>query len=238
MIYWIYLILIGFISQGWTTEHTWVSSSPGGFSVSISISSVDISIADTLTIEATLTYPPVYQPETDAMIQQLLSYEGFDAPPFYLSQKTIRQPVKTTQQGQDLLSQHLTIALLPQLPGKHFIAFQMLTFIPSDTTSADKSIEIIPELIEVNVHIPKEDFRAAFLIAPPMTLSQDLPVTISDANRRRFIENPEAISKAAAQSLILIHGKKLPWQIIPAIFVVLTILLVIKGPSRQKKGEI
>jgi hypothetical protein len=217
MIFSISMLLAALIFRGYAAEETsWQGSLPEGFSSTISVSSSDISIGDKLTIETALTYPTSYQPEPDAMIQQLLSYGGFDAPPFYLVQRDIGQPVKAPQQGQDLTSLKFSVVLAPQLPGKHYIAFQTIPF----TAEADsgKSKEIIPGLFEINVHIPKDNFQSAFLITPPMPLSQDLPVTISAANRLQFIENEQEISKASAQTLDIIHSKKLPWQIVPALW--------------------
>ena len=86
-------------------------------------------------------------------------------------------------------------------------------------------------------------------IEPPMTLSRELPVTLSYENKRSFLQNPLLLDQEAKQNVTLLKNKAFPWLAIISAMTVLLVITIIRqlpaketeqkaDPLRKKKNEI
>lgn len=225
------LYLSSVFHLAFSQQASWEGSAPGGFSAKITVSSTELSISDPLTIQMSLSFPPTHHPNTDVLIPHLLTYDGFDEPPFYLLKKIEISPQKTTNDlPQGLASTHVTITLAPQTPGKHFLTFYKIPFEPNSKDSSDKSIDIISGIFNINILIPPLDFQPLSVMAPPMSLTQKPPISLLFSNRHQYMENPQILSQEASQTHSFIQTKSFPLKIVLAIAAFLLIILIIKMP--------
>lgn len=74
------------------------------------------------------------------------------------------------------------------------------------------------------------DFKPNLIIEPPMALSQDLPITISTANRRAFITNDKLAHEAAAYNMQVLQAKTIPWQFFSALITLSVLIIILKSP--------
>jgi hypothetical protein len=66
-----------------------------------------------------------------------------------------------------------------------------------------------------------------FLIEPPLPLSQELPITLSQTNRQTFISNPEVLDQEAKHNAAFVKSKSFPWlYLISALGVGMAILFI------------
>lgn len=219
------------------TPVSWSGSAPGGFSAEITLSDTEPSLADILTVHLTLTYPPTHHPRIEALIPQLLSYDGFNEPPFHLFSKVKKSSSKpSNEQPKGLLSQQLLISLSSQIPGSQFLTFHTITFEPNQSNTS-KAVEIISGVFQLNITTPPLDFQPQSLMAPLLSLSKDLPISLSFQNRRKFIDNHQTLSQEFDESKAFIKAKSLPWNLILALIAALLFYLLLKMPVKMSETK-
>lgn len=232
-----FLLLIPFlmaVNSGQAEPYSWQGSANGGFSATITLSSAEISIEDKLVIQTTLTYPPTHHPKLDELVPNILTYDGLDEPPFHLFKEKEVIPLKITNEvPQDQISTQIAITITPQTAGKHFISLFVISFEPNDHASS-QLVELITGVFEVNVTVPPLDFNPMSLMAPPISLSPNLPINISFNNRRKWIENA-TVSHEAERNTNFIKSKTIPWHIILAILAILLFYLIMQAPIPAAK---
>lgn len=71
--------------------------------------------------------------------------------------------------------------------------------------------------------VPQPNFRIKNMIEPPMSLSQDLPVTISQNNRQRYLDNLWLKEQEERENEAYIKNREFPW------FPILSAIVVVMG---------
>lgn len=80
--------------------------------------------------------------------------------------------------------------------------------------------------------IDEKDIDLQSLIEPPMVLSPELPITLSQANRIAYLTNPELLDAEAENNAAFMKSKSFPWlPLISALAVVLVIMFIRLLPS-------
>lgn len=218
------------IFQGTTREVYGVLSD---FSVKTAVSAEQIAIDQSLTLQATLTYPSSYHPDINLMRSRLLTYAGLDEPPFTLT-KEIAYPTQTSDK---LVTQRFDFILSPQLSGEHFLTLHFIPFEPN--SKEEKTVEIPSDVFTIQVTIPQVKFDLYSLIEPPMPMSQDLPVAISQANKREYLKNPSLWDQEAIKNGAFLKNKSFPWTpVVATLIVILVIFLVRILPSNIMKDKL
>lgn len=71
------------------------------------------------------------------------------------------------------------------------------------------------------------------MIEPPMQLSEELPITLSQDNRQAFVANSELLEEEAERNVAFMKSKALPWlPLLAALVVSLAILFIRLLPSK------
>ena len=206
----IVLIVIGLVAAacGFADETGIWKTSEGNFSAQIQLSPTSLSLDQLLKVQIKLTYPSAYQPNIGAIRKELLSYGGFDKPPFTMVKEIIRKPAAQPEEG--ILSQQLTFILSPQLPGQHFLTFPKIAF-ASQQGDKDQMKALVGEVFEISVTPAAVDFQAQTLAAPLMPLSQQLPITSLSATSKNIAIIKKPSAAATAHNLAVIKSRHLPW---------------------------
>ncbi len=77
------------------------------------------------------------------------------------------------------------------------------------------------------------------LIESPLTFSKELPVDLSQANRKNHLNNPQLLHQEAEQNIAFIRNKSLPWLPLAAVITTVLIILFVRMlPIREEKKEI
>lgn len=203
------------------------------FFIEASISSDSVAIDQLITLKITLHYPLDYHPNIDLLKRRLLSYGGFNEPPFTLSQQTLHPPQKSGES----ITQQLDFILSPQLSGKHFLSPHIVQF--DSSKKEGKPIEIPSEVFIINVFIPQIAFNPQSVIEPPMPLSQELPISLSQENRRRYLKNPLLVDAEIEKNKSFLKHKSFPWlSVIAGVAVLLVIALARLLPSNVIENKI
>lgn len=209
----------------------WKGNSPENFTAAITASSRQISIDHPLELSLIVTYPSTHLPDWTTTVKQLLSYDGFGVPPFMLiSQKIEPQPPKAISES--IFTQKLILELYPQITGNHFLTFYDIPFIPVKKTE-DEIKHIVSGIVTIEVTSSDANFDPALIIAPPMPLTTELPITISTSNQRKYIKNASKDSEAAAKNVITLKERKIPWELFAALFTWLVIIMILKFPNKN-----
>lgn len=204
------------------------------FVVDIALSSQQLAIDDLLTVTAILTFPNTYHPNIDQMRSGIVAYGGIDDSPFVLM-KSSAQPVQN-KEGKS--TQKIDFILSPQIPGDHFLTFQMVRF---DSNANDAAVEVPSDIFSVGVIIPEGNFQFNHVISGPLPLSQQLPITISEQNQRKYLQNAILESKERLRVMTVLQGTSFPWlSWLSAVVVLFVIVLIwmlpeVEGPSEDDK---
>jgi len=233
-----FLLLTTFYCQADTTHQpdqsiSWQGKAPGGVSASMAVFPNQINIDQSLTVQLTLTFPATHRPQWKVLVPHLLSYEGFGAPPFTLITQNL-EPQTPKASLDNTLSQQLTLILSPQMPGTHNLTFYEIPFIPNSTKEGE-TIAIVSGIVPIEVTVSPTKFNPALIVAPPMSLSSDLPIAISTSNRRAYITNVHLASEAVAYNFNALHNKAIPWQIFPTLITLLVLIMIIKFHPKESK---
>lgn len=204
-----------------------MKTSQGDFSAQITLSAKQINLNDLLTVEIALAYPITYSPQVAILRKELLSFEGFYDPAFNLSSESITPAL---QQPNGRESQIIIFTLAPQLAGKHYLSFPRIVFKPKQKGQYP-TVNMISNVFEVSVTSTPINFKPQELIEPLLPLSKELPVSMTTANRQKYIHNPLVIASEAVHGVTAVKMKAFPWEIIiAAAAVYLVYLLITKLP--------
>lgn len=206
------------------------ATTTSAFSVETTLSSNAIAIEDQVTLHATLKYPSPFHPNIELMKRRLLSNSGFYEPPFTLV-KTIVQPPQTNG---DIITQKVDFVLSPQQSGSHSLTLSLVPFV-----SDEKNIEIASDIFMVKISNTDKNVDLQSLIEPPMALSKELPITLSQANRKEFLSNPKLLDAEAQYNAAFMKSKSFPWLLlISALAVLMVIMLIRLLPSETAEVQI
>ena len=76
------------------------------------------------------------------------------------------------------------------------------------------------------------EFQKRSVLEPPMPLTQDLPVSISQENRRQYLQNPVLETKEAERAQAYLESKAVPWFIlITSMVISVGVILIRSLPS-------
>lgn len=199
------------------------TANESGFNAEVSLSANSISLNDTLTLNAILSFPSSYHPNVDAITSELLSYNGFYPPAFHLMEKE----TKEIQKIGNIQRQEIKFILSPQIPGIHKVTLQLIKFDSED--EKEKSVYLPTEIFDLQVSNPKVSFDAQDLISPPMTFSKLLPVTIDLANKRGFQDSALITSTERTNIESSLLTKNPPWIMLISAIVVLIAIAIIRS---------
>ena len=77
-----------------------------------------------------------------------------------------------------------------------------------------------------------DEFQKRSVLEPPMPLSQDLPVSISQENRRQYLQNPVLETQETERAQAYLESKAVPWFIlITSMVVSVGVILIRSLPS-------
>jgi hypothetical protein len=190
------------------------------FNAVATISTNTVSITDVLTFHIDLTFPDTHHPNIDLIKSNLQAYHGLDEPPFYIVKSEVQPVVKTNGSSTQIID--FTIA--PQIPGMHFLSAQIVRFDPNTTGNP---VEIPTDIFKVDVSIPSISFHMKDVLAPPMPLTQHLPIEISTINQREYLTNPILIATEINAATSDLNNKTIPWiSLISAAAVLIAIVLI------------
>ncbi|MBA3816141.1 MAG: hypothetical protein H0X29_06410 [Parachlamydiaceae bacterium] len=206
----------------------WKGKAPGGFTASMTAFSNHLTLGQPLVLHLILTFPETHEPQWKTIISGLLAYDGFGVPPFTLVDQKLEP--KASVINSKTLSQELIVTLSPQIPGSYYLTFYELIFIPISELNR-KMVKIVSGVVPIEVIKDTSDFTPALIIAPPMPLSEELPITISTSNRRAFLANEHLINQATVDNINTLQSKAIPWQIFAAFITLLVLFMIIKFPA-------
>jgi hypothetical protein len=196
----------------------------GTFSASIVLSSTHISIENSLSLTATLTYPEGFQPQASQLRKNLLSYAGLAEPPFNLLKEQLIKP-KTNAENQKTLQ--VSFELSPLLGGKHPLSLREIIFEPEN--SEKEPVVIFSPIFEITVDVPKEsEFNFPSLIAPLMPLSQEMIIEPSSTNRIKYISPSSWIAEESKRNAAILKSKAIPWIYLAAACAVIFAVVLLK----------
>ncbi len=207
----------------------------GHFSAEVKLSPMHLQLNDLLNVEIALTFPPTYLPQIDLLRKDLFTFEGLQEPPFTLASENI---AAAHLQEDGMNQQIITFTLAPQITGKHYLAFRKIIF-HSMKNEEFPAVTLISNVFEVSVTAPPIDFNSQDLIEPLLPLSKELPVNMTMANRHKYTRNPALKAHEAAQALVTIQRKTLPWEMILALITVSVVyVLITKYPSKTPPPKV
>lgn len=202
------------------------------FSAEISFPSSSLTINETLPMTLDLVYPKTYRPDLNSLRLNLFKYSGLAIPPFTLSSENITPPNEISP---GLLSQKIIFNLDPIFPGKHYLTFQEITFNSKEGNQAP--YQIISDIFEIDVSMPKSALENQNFIQPLMSLKQTIPIEINPQNRRSIFQNPQLQSAEINHNRLLFHRKEFPWAGFAFFILAGLVFLAIKTqPPNPKKA--
>lgn len=198
------------------------------FKADVTLSSQSIALTDQLNVHVSLTFPNTYHPNIDQIKSSMLEYNGLQEPPFYLMNSSVNPAVENN----GIVSQEVILNVTPQMPGKHFLTLQLIRF---DPNAKGPSVQVPTDIFEVEVSVPTSTFNREAAMAPPMSFSKVLPITISAENQREFQHSPEGDRITAA-----LQQRVIPWILLVSIVaVIITVILIraLKGAHTHIKDD-
>lgn len=207
--------------------------SEDSFVVETAISKHHIAINEDLSLNVILRYPENFQPQINLMQRRLTHYSGLYEPPFTLIQ-TIDHPI---QKNGNLITQEITFILSPQTIGKHFLSLNLVSF--SSNSKEKRTIEIPSEVFSIEVYLPQITFDLNAFIEPPMKLTKELPITISQKNDKNYLKNKSLIFLETEKNKSFIKSRSIPWFSLTSMVIVALVILLIRAlPPKTKKERI
>ncbi|HEV8052769.1 MAG TPA: hypothetical protein VGP47_09755 [Parachlamydiaceae bacterium] len=206
---------------------------PSDFTVDSTISSDAIGITQNLTLQMTLTFPSAYHPNIDRIRGGLVQNAGLYEPPFAVVGDKVHPP----QEIKGITTQQLEFILSPQIIGKHYLSAHLIQFDPH--SKEGKKVVVASDVFTIDVSSPKVDVNLKSLIEPPMPMSMELPIALSQANRRAYFNNQELLNEEAEKNVSFINSRAFPWLAITAAMAVLLVIAFSRWlPSRGVTYEI
>lgn len=206
----------------------WKGENGSNFSAEITIDKNKIGIEEDLKVEVALVFPDTYTADLDALRMNLLRYAGLSEPPFAL----VAEEIEKTSNG---LKGKFTLE--PLLEGIQFFSLYDIAFSPKESKTLPK-VEIISDIFEIEVIPPETEESFQGMIYPLLSLTKQIPITISTANRGSLIDNSKLLTEENQRSQTILRQKQLPWaEISGAVLFFLLILIGRLQPKRQKDLE-
>jgi len=178
-------------------------------SITITSSTAEVAIDQTLTISVVITYPKSHQIDPPTLQKAL--FETEKQQPFTVITKKQHQPEVT----KDTITQKIDYTVEPWIPGKHPLTAQVVRFDAIDQTK-DQPIEVLSNIITVHVlSVTPTDVPFQPKILP---LEQQAQIHISKENKK--LQDKDLTTKN--KQIIQTHS--LPWfwiLITSALFVIL-----------------
>ncbi|MEI8124978.1 MAG: hypothetical protein WCG42_04430 [Parachlamydiaceae bacterium] len=191
------------------------------FTVDMSLSGEELTIDQDLIVKAILTFPDTYHPNIPQMRSNLLAYYGFGVSSFSFV-KSESSPIEKIDGGN---SQKVNFVLSPRRSGRHFLSFKFVRF---DPNSSGKSVDIPSDILMIDITIPKTPFILQNVISPPMPLSRNFPVDLSERNRRKYIQNPVILNSQKEEMLSYLAGRKFPWLTLLSLFIIVLVIILVR----------
>jgi hypothetical protein len=203
------------------------------FEVSATISSNNLSIDQETVLQLNLKYPSEYHPDINLAKRQLLTYAGLNEPPFILVKEDLHPP----QESEGIVTQQIDFTIAPQRTGTHFLSARLIAFTSNSTEN--KQIEVPSDMFAIKVYNEKKDVNLPSLIQPPMNLSKELPINLSQENRKTFLRNPQVLNIEAERNVEFMKNKEIPWiTILSTLAVMVTILCIRLLPATKHEETI
>lgn len=229
MKYTLCLMILCFVFPGFCKEP---EPQPSEFSVETAISSDTLDINQQLILQMTITYPSTYHPNIDLIRRRLVQNAGLYEPPFALA----KDEVHPRQETKGIMKQQIDFILSPQTVGKHNLSAGLIQFDPN--SKGGKKVDIASDLFTIDVNSSKVEVNLHSLIEPPMTFSTELPIVISQGNRRAHINNPLLLNEEAEKNAEFIKSKAIPWLAMTAALAVMLVIAFTRLlPARNVKNE-
>lgn len=204
----------------------------GDFSVETTISSGSLDLNQQLTLQMILKYPSTYRPDIDSIQLGLVQNAGLYEPPFVV----VRSEVHPPQETKETMTQQLDFIMSPQTLGKHYLSAGLIKFDPA--SKEGKKIFVASDMFTIDVGSPKVEVNLHSLIEPPMPFSTELPIVLSQSNRRAYIDNPHLIGEEAERNVEFIKSKVFPWLALAAALAVLLVIAFARFlPAKAVKYE-
>lgn len=196
------------------------------FAVKITISTENLTLKESLTVELSTTFPKGYSLDADIVRSHLLKQSGFEEAPFKLIKETVYPPAEIAQ---NLMQQRFVYELDPLLTGTQYVSFFHLPF-QKDKQTTDFFTYIFPITISEG-----EEEKIEVMRAPLMNFDLTLPIALSPENRRHLLENPEIANKEIARNQRRIEEKSIPW--LGILMVILASIFVALALKKEEKPE-
>jgi hypothetical protein len=81
--------------------------------------------------------------------------------------------------------------------------------------------------------LPQPDFSVQSMIEPPLPLSQEFPVALSQDNRQKYLDNPFLKQKEIQNNRDNVKNREFPWFPIFSVLVVASVCLLIWKKQRS-----
>ncbi len=207
ILYWMLLCNFPFMLQA---EMTWQANLQKPFAVNIKLNSQQLFLDDILDVEAEFHYYSSYQLDINALIDQLIGSANPLDPQWSLLQSTLSAlPSEAGTQAQ-----RLDLKISPLKTGSVDLSFLMVSFLPTESTRSP-------------LHILTPVFSLKIFSVPPLTeplssaslmpLEPQFPLELTQANRQRFIDNPEQLEETKKFIRLYLEEHAFPWLTIAAI---------------------
>lgn len=215
-------VLPGFCQEGKSSD----------FSVETTISTASLDLNQQLTLQMTLKYPSTYRPDINSIRQGLVQNAGLYEPPFVI----VRDEAHPPQEVKGIFTQQLEFVMSPQTIGKHYLSAGLVQFNPE--SKEGKKIYTASDVFTIDVGSPKVEVNLHSLIEPPMPFSTELPIVLSQSNKRAYINNPQLESEEAGRNVEFIKSKIFPWLALASGLAVLLVIAFARFlPARAVKYE-
>lgn len=212
------------------SELRWQGELDNKFFADAVLSNTNLSLDDYLYVDFTFKIPSDYALDEDTLRSNLLKYIGLSEPPFAL----LDEQRSITPEG----NLKLQFKLEPLIPGKQYLSFYNIRFLPKEQENA-QAVEIISDIFTVHITAPKEKEAFKPIPAPLLSLTDEYPIAIDASNRQNLLDSPQRNIKEAKYNQEIWRQKSFPWEGFLGIiaFAVLALIIKFKPKEAQQKKE-
>ncbi len=203
---WICGLLLVVVIPIWGGELVWKGDLPPPFEMTLQVNKERVALDETFQVRATFQYPPSYQVDEQAFIDQLIWSANPFAPQVALGEVGVHSFF-----GDAVQRLSLQATLYPMKEGELKLSFLTVAFEPKK--EGDKVIRIQTPIFSLEV-LPSSLDPSLLRLAPLAPLEPQFPLGLTEENRWLFLENPALIKEEIARNRALWQKKRLPWFIL------------------------
>lgn len=207
---WARILLVFFLNVGsyvdlHASQH-WKGEVSGGFSAQINVSSLKVMVPQTIEIELILRYPDSHIPDLENLIKRISQPINPYLPSYKVINKTVTIPLEM-QDG--LHEQVLKVTISPEAEGDFLFSFLNIPF-NSLKQSKYPPIQLFSKVFILHSATPPPS-DPFIKIAPLLSVTPDIPLSLSLANREILMNDPMMLEQEAERNRSILSSHSFPW---------------------------